>query len=161
MNASRLAIMSPRGAASGIVLIDALVAIVIFSICILGMVALQASAVTMTTGANYRISAALLTDQIIAQMWGDTSSNLSTDYAGTAGTGGAQYTAWLTTIDCGSAAPSSNCLPGTKANPPTISITQTNPTQRPNDYQVTVTISWKAPDDPNTHQYVAITQIGQ
>lgn len=147
-------------AARGIVLIDALVAIVIFSICIVGMVSLQASAVTMTSGANYRINAAMLTDQVIAQMWGDTSSVLIGDFQGSNGSGGTKYTSWASAIDCGSTNPSTNCLPGAKANPPSIAITTTS-ASRPNDYQVTVTVYWKAPDDPNTHQYVAITQIGQ
>jgi type IV pilus assembly protein PilV len=122
-------------------------------------VALQSAAVTMTSGANYRINAAMLTDQVIAQMWGDTPDNIGADFKGTGGTGGTQYTTWLNTIDCGSATRSFNCLPGTKAYPPTIDV-QTN-ALRPHDYQVTVTIQWKAPGDPNVHQYVAITQIGQ
>jgi type IV pilus assembly protein PilV len=147
---------------AGFVLLDALVAVVIFSIGILGMVALQASAVSMTTGANYRINAAILTDQVIAQMWGDSVDNIGTDYGGTSGTGGTQYTAWLNTIDCSSGSTAStNCLPGAKANPPTIDVTKTNPTQRPHNYQITVTLHWRAPDDPNVHTYVAITQIGQ
>jgi len=145
----------------GFVLLDALVAIVIFSIGILGMVALQASAVTMTSSANYRINAAMLTDQVIAQMWGDTSSSLQTDFVGKGGTGGSQYTAWFNTLDCSSTTASTSCLPGVKANPPTIAITQTNPAKRPNDYKVTVTINWQAPGDSSVHSYVSITQIGQ
>ena len=162
MKTSRLTRMQNIRRDDGFVLLDALVAVVIFSIGILGMVALQASAVSMTTGANYRINAAILTDQVIAQMWGDSINNLNADYAGTNGTGGTQYTNWLNTIDCSSGSTASfNCLPGAKANPPTIDVRQTNKTQRPNDYQVTVTIHWRAPDDPNVHTYVAITQIGQ
>lgn len=162
MKTSNLVRMQRDRKLRGFVLLDALVAIVIFSIGILGMVALQASAVTLTSGANYRINAAMLTDQVIGQMWGDTSSPtaLETDYAGANGTGGTQYTNWLNTIDCSSTAPSTSCLPGVKTNPPSIVFTQTNPATRPNDYQVTVTIKWQAPEDLNAHSYVAITQIG-
>jgi len=147
----------------GIVLLDALIAIVIFSIGILGMVSLQGAAVKLASDAQYRTNAAMLADQIITQMWTGNvtgAADLATAYAGSGGTGGAQYTAWLNTIDCSAAHPSTNCLPGVTAtaNAPVITIVP-NPAY-PKDALVTVTVNWQAPNDTGPHNYVSITQIG-
>jgi len=129
--------------ARGIVMIDALIAIVIFSIGILGMVSLQAAAVKMAGDAKYRSDAAMFADQIIAQMWGDDPKNLKTTYASS----GTKYTTWAGAI--------SKILPGidttTKTNLPTIDVGTDN--------LVTVTVNWKSPNDTSVHSYVSITQI--
>jgi type IV pilus assembly protein PilV len=152
---------SYRRRVRGVVLLDALVAIVIFSIGILGLVNLLASAVSLTTDANYRLDAAMIADQVIGQMWGDNSSTLEADYIGSGGSGGTKYAAWVTGLGCGSGSSLTNCLPGISANPPSIAISQTNAATRPNDYLVTVTVYWKSPEDQYVHQYVTTTQIGQ
>ena len=59
----------------------------------------------LTGNANYRMNAAMLADQVIAQMWTD-----PTNLAGYA-TGGAQYTTWSKTLSCSSATASTSCLP--------------------------------------------------
>jgi type IV pilus assembly protein PilV len=162
------AMSSRRRSVSGFVLLDAVIAILIFSIGILGMVALQGSAVKLAGDAKYRTDAAMLTDQVIAQMWG---SDLATDGAvaaafnGSGGTGGPMYTAWAATLDCTSTtptAPSTSCLPGVTANPPIISAVETkNPTTSANVVLVTVTVFWKAPNDTGPHNYVSITQLSR
>lgn len=147
-----------RNRASGFVLLDAMVAILIFSIGILGMVALQSSAIQLTSNANYRVTAAMMADQIIAQMWTDPTNVANSGYA----TGGTQYNAWIKTIDCATAASTTSvCLPGVTKNPPTITIGTpvTYNGINPN-YLVTVTINWQAPNDSTAHDYVSITQIG-
>lgn len=154
---------APRPSSSrGIVLLDALVAVVIFSIGIVGMVSLQSSAVQLTGAANYRLNAALLADQVIAQMWASNLSTLSTDYVGSAGSGGSEYTTWYQSIDCASTASHvSSCLPGVEANPPSIAITQQTISDSSNtEYQVTVTVNWQAPGDSSKHTYVSVTDIG-
>jgi type IV pilus assembly protein PilV len=138
----------------GFVLLDALIAILIFSVGILGMVAMQGTAVKLAGDAKYRSDAAMLVDQVIAQMWGSnltTVGPLSTAYAGAAGTGGAGYTAWVATLDCASGTASTSCLPGADANPPTIAVSGTN--------LVTVTVYWKSPNDTGIHNYASSTQL--
>lgn len=49
----------------GLTLIESLVSLVIFSLGILGLIALQATAINMSTDAKYRADAAFLADQII------------------------------------------------------------------------------------------------
>lgn len=60
----------------GSVLLEGLVAIVIFSLGILGLVGLQASSMKATTGAKGRVDASLVANQRIASMWVDR-NNLS------------------------------------------------------------------------------------
>lgn len=141
-------------AEAGFVLLDALIAILIFSVGVLGMVAMQGAAVKLAGDAKYRSDAAMLVDQVIAQMWGSdltTVGPLATAYAGAAGTGGARYTAWTATLDCASVTASTSCLPGVAANPPSIEVSGTN--------VVTVTIYWKSPNDTGAHNYVSSTQL--
>lgn len=145
----------------GIVLIDALVAILIFSVGIVGMVALQGSAVEMTGASNYRINAAMLTDQVIAQMWATDPSKIESLFAGSGGSGGADYVTWFNSADCTSTTPATGCLPGVKANPPSIAVAAQSISSSGNtQYQVTVTVHWKAPSDNSAHTYVSVTAIG-
>jgi type IV pilus assembly protein PilV len=147
--------------ARGFVLLDALVAIVIFSIGIVGMVALQGSAVQMTGAANNRLNAALLADQVIAQMWSSDLSALSTNYAGASGAGGANYLSWMSSMDCSTTGHFSTCLPNVSSNPPSIVVTKEAVSDSGNtEYQVVITINWQEPSDSNAHSYMTITDIG-
>lgn len=135
----------------GIVMLDALVAIVIFSIGIIGMITLQSQAVNMASAAKYRTDAAMLADQVIAQMWASdiaTAGALATNFASP---NGAAYKKWATNV---TTITQLGSLPGASANPPTISVDANN--------NVTVTIFWKAPSETAQqplHQYIATTQI--
>ena len=55
----------------GVILIEALIGILIFSIGILALIGMQAAAMKNTTDAKYRSEAAFLANQIIGQMWVD------------------------------------------------------------------------------------------
>jgi len=154
----------------GFVLLDAVIAILVFSIGILGMVALQGSAVKLAGDSRNRSNAAMLADQVIAQMWGDNilAATFTTKYTGSAGSGGAGYTAWEATLDCttpvtATSGPSTSCLPGVAANPPTIAITQTLSPSNSSAlvFLVTVTVNWQAPNDSSPHNYVSITQFSR
>ena len=130
---------------SGVILLEALLAILIFSLGILALVGLQAAAVKQSTDARYRTEAALLANEVIGQMWVSdrTTANLQGNFNSP---GGAAYVNWLARVG--------GVLPGVAANPPTIAI----------DPQgiATVTVNWIAPNEPAgtaPHQYVAIAQI--
>ncbi len=60
---------SLRRTQSGISLLESLIAILIFSVGILAVVALQAAAIKGTTEAKLRADAAYLANQIVARMW--------------------------------------------------------------------------------------------
>lgn len=60
----------------GATLIEALVAVLIFSIGILAVIAMQAFAVSTVTDAKYRADASFLANQALGRLWGDP-ANLS------------------------------------------------------------------------------------
>ncbi len=55
----------------GIVLLEALIAILIFSMGILALVGLQASMIKNTTGTKFRGDASYIAQQVIGAMWAD------------------------------------------------------------------------------------------
>src|SRR6266852_8615397 len=59
------------GSERGVMLIEALAAILIFSIGILAVVGMQAVAIKDVTSAKYRSEAAFLAQELLAQMWTD------------------------------------------------------------------------------------------
>ena len=75
-------------------MIDALIAIVIFSIGILGMVTLQSAAVNMASSAKYRTDAAMLADQVVAQMWASNNATAGVLATQINSPNGTAYKAW-------------------------------------------------------------------
>lgn len=132
------------GKQSGMLLIEAMIAILIFTVGILGMVGLQATVVKQVTDAKFRSDASMLVNQLIGTMWVSdrTTGTLQTRF----NTGGVGYSAWLASV--------SASLPGVAANPPTVAISDSG--------IATVTIRWLAPSEAATataHRYVVIAQI--
>ena len=144
--ASRL----PQRHQRGVMLIEALIAILIFSIGILGIIGLQASAVQQSTDAKNRAEAAYLADQLMGQMWsGDrTVSNLQTKFnsCGSACTG---WDSWYTTVK--------TVLPGvTDDTKPTVNVDD--------EGIVTISIFWRGPGEDASatpHRFDVQAQIGQ
>lgn len=79
---------APRGRARGFTLIEVLVAIVLMSFGLLGLVSLQARAVQYSVSAEDSQRAALLANEVATQMWGSNSVTLSA----------ADITAWETRV---------------------------------------------------------------
>src|SRR6478609_8169168 len=81
----------------GVMLLEVLIAILIFSLGILGVVGLQAIAVQQSTDARYRADAAQLVDRLIGQMWTSdrTPANLQQLFSSTCPTDTcSEYSAW-------------------------------------------------------------------
>ena len=143
----------PAGRQRGVMLIEALIAILIFSIGILGIIGLQASAVQQSTDAKNRAEAAYLADQLMGAMWTDnrTVANLQAKYqsCGSSCTG---FWTWYGTVK--------NTLPGVAD-----SIADTQP-QVTVDGQgiVTIQLKWRSTGEPATnppHEFDIQAQIGQ
>lgn len=117
---------------SGVILIEALVAILIFSVGILALVGLQAIAIKQSTDARYRTEAATLANELIAEMWVSdrTTATLIANFA----TGGPRYAAWANRVAA--------TLPGGIA--PTVSI---DPAGTVLPGRVLVTVQWRAPNE--------------
>jgi len=133
-----------RAGQSGFSLIEAMVAILIFSIGVLAMIALQVTSVRQSTNAKYRSEAALLANRLIGEMW--VTDRVTTTLQANYNTGGSSYTTWANAVQA--------TLPGSSASAPTVAVA--------NDGQVTVNLFWKAPNEASSdpvHQYTAIARI--
>lgn len=127
-------------------LIEALVGILIFSIGILAIIGMQATAMRATIDAKYRSEASFLANEILGGMWVDR-ANLA-NYATSPGTPAACPAAppctWLARVQ--------SILPrATGANAPTIAVA---------GQEVTVTVRWQQPGtDTTVSNHTAVTQI--
>ena len=153
--------MPPKHTQQGAVLLEALIAFLIFSMGLLGVIGLQATAINNTLDARYRSDAAFLANQIIAQMWADpalvtaATTTLSAVYGIKASYAcnpctntsvNPNVSAWVTQIQSGFLPGVTNAL-----NPPVITIAGN---------QVTVTLRWQAPQgQQQAHNYVTKTEI--
>ncbi|MFY9261472.1 MAG: hypothetical protein WAO71_13300 [Gallionella sp.] len=61
--------MNTKNQQHGFVLLEGLIAILIFSMAILGVVGMQATAIAKSSESQYRADAAFLANQLFAQMW--------------------------------------------------------------------------------------------
>jgi type IV pilus assembly protein PilV len=163
--------MPPRQ--KGMMLIEALVAILIFSMGIIAMMGLQAASIKLSTDAKYRSDASLLANELIGQMWvnRNTAAGQATEsaqlIANFASPGGAFYTPWLNDVNV--------ALPNSSgANQPVVTIATQNPTAPATSTSslVTITIFWKSPEEPAStgtlcgvtiptaaHCYIVMAQI--
>jgi len=124
----------------GVMLIEALVGILIFSLGILALLGMQATAMRATIDAKYRSEAGFLANEIIGAMWVDR-ANLA-NYSTANCAGDATCNAWLTRVQA--------LLPQSVANAPTIVIS---------GQQVTVTVRWQRPGDSTVSNHVAVATI--
>ena len=118
----------------GVMLLEALVAILIFSIGIIAVMGMQAASISQVTQSKFRTDASYLANQIIAAMWVDQAnlgSYTGTGYSGRAG--------WDATV--------AQTLPNGTG---TIAVA---------GRQVTVTINWRMPDDTVTRKFVAVANV--
>lgn len=137
----------PKSRQQGVMLLEALLGILIFSLGILAVVGMQAMAVKTVAESKYRMDAGFLANEVIGDMWVDRSNLASYAYAG--GTPPAVLANWTAKVQ--------SALPGVAANPPAIAIDAAN--------TVSVTIFWQHPEEANLtpppppHAYRVITSI--
>jgi type IV pilus assembly protein PilV len=130
-----------RKGAEGIALIEALVAILIFTTGILGVVGLQAAMTREQGSAKSRADAAVLASELIGMMWADSSNDLKANLA--------NYATGCTAGSCGQwLAKVAKELPSGTAVIATDAGTGS----------ATITITWTSPTD-GQHQYVTSTSI--
>lgn len=142
----------------GSMLLEALIAILVFSMGILAIVGLQATSVKLSTDAKFRSEASLLGNQLIGEMWASdrTPATLQTNFQGGQGTNGPQYLAWRASV-----LNAQTGLPGSVANPPTVQIVTVPPILPAisTSSLVTITIFWQAPGETSVHNFVTVAQI--
>ena len=122
-------------------LLEVLVGILIFSIGILAMLGMQATAMRVTVDAKYRSEASFLANEIIGLMWADRANIAS--YATPATCPAGKPCAWVTRVQ--------SLLPNaTGANAPSIVV---------NGSQVTVTVRWRRPAAEADSNHTATANI--
>jgi type IV pilus assembly protein PilV len=141
---------------SGVLLLEVLVAILIFSVGILGTVDLLAVSTKQASDAQYRTAAAVLADDLIAGMW--TSSRTQDALESSYGSlkAGAAYSKWVASITA--------ALPGVSAQSGTLPIVTFAPVPAGNanslpSTRAQVTVMWQAPGDTRVHSHVTIAQL--
>jgi type IV pilus assembly protein PilV len=125
----------------GVMLIEALIAILLFSTGILAMIAMQGLAISYASDAKYRSDAAFLANELVGQIWVDRGQLDEYKYPG--GAAPALGT-WKTKVDL--------ALPGTAANPPVIVVDKTTG-------QVDITIKWQQPNADSARSYRSVSFI--
>lgn len=130
---------------AGVMLIEALIGILIFSIGILALIGMQAVAISNTADARYRSEASFLASEVIGRMWADIPNlpKYDKDYAPAF----APRDGWVTKV--------ARTLPGVDtagATAPTIEHDAAN-------NQVTVTIQWQQPGETAVRRLQMINRI--
>lgn len=161
----------------GVFLIEALLGILIFSLGILSLVAMQTAAVSAQSDARYRIEAANLADQIVSEIWLNvarpTPANAATSQAsvilfqhqatGTiascnfsgAASAAAEVTAWLNIVTGAGTG-----LPGATAARQQITVTPVaDALGQPAYSLLNVTVCWQAPIDAAPHRHTVSAMI--
>lgn len=145
---------------NGSMLLEAMIAILIFSMGILAVVGLQAASIKASTDAKYRSDASLLANELLGQMW-VSNRTTATLQASFSSPGGAAYTTWKGATVSPAAGTVLATLPQAAANPPIVTVAPVvGPTTTSS--QVTISIFWKAPSEPAAnpfHRYVVVAQI--
>jgi type IV pilus assembly protein PilV len=72
-----------RGVSQGFTLIEVLVALLIFSLGVLGAIAMQVQAARLTVESSERNRASLMANELVSAMWGARSTTLSPDVLNT------------------------------------------------------------------------------
>jgi type IV pilus assembly protein PilV len=129
----KLPILNKPNAQKGVVILEALIALLIFSMGILALVGLQAAMIKNTSDNKYRADASFLAQERIGRMWADP-GNLGV-YA-------------CTNVAAGACGDVSGVLPnGTR----TVAVAAKG--------LVTVTVAWQAPGS-DAHNFTTSTYIG-
>ena len=141
----------------GIMLLEGLIAILVFSLGILAMVGMQAVSISHTSQAKYRADASFIANKLIAQMWVDSDANMPL-YA----TGQASFTNWLTNEVQANlvGGRSTAAVVVTPFVATAVSTTVAAPAVA--GFIVDVTIQWRAPSESDSlppHIYRTRTQI--
>jgi type IV pilus assembly protein PilV len=127
---------APLNPQKGSVLLESLIAILIFSFGILGIIGLQSASVKNTSEARYRTQASFLANEIISQMWGDRTNLDSYE---------TPPVPWTDRV--------AKSLPDGKGT--VVVDTDTN-TTRP---RVTVTVTWQLPGN-DKHTFTSVAYLG-
>jgi type IV pilus assembly protein PilV len=133
-----------RPAQGGSFLLEALIAILIIALAVLGLVGLLARSMQNVDDAKFRGEAAYLANSYIGDMWIDKKSTLAANFDDTSG--GANYAAFAALV--------AQRLPN--ADPPVVTVAA-GPTAQSSIIEITLT--WQPPGDKEKHSHFASATI--
>jgi type IV pilus assembly protein PilV len=131
----------------GVMLIEAMIGILIFSIGILALIGMQATAVKNTTDARYRSEASFLGNSIVAQIWLDRANIDSYKDSNPSAYG--PRDAWRTQVE--TALPGVNLAGAQRV--PSIDV------DTGNGNRVTVIIYWLQPGETQQRQFHIVSYV--
>ena len=150
------AVPSLRQLQQGVMLLEALVAIAVFSIGVLGLIGLQSAAIKNASEARQRAVAAFYANQIIGQMWSDALNLASYQhneggepsskvcaFSGTA-SGNKNVTEWLDAV---------------KGDLNGAAVAKLQQIKIGDENIVNVTLCWKNPEEDVYHWFATAAQI--
>jgi type IV pilus assembly protein PilV len=141
---------------AGVMLLEVLIAILIFSIGVLAVVGMQAAAINNVNDSKYRSEAAFLTNRLLSQMWTDAGNIASYSYSGTGGIPAALNT-WINDPTVGVF----KLLPNASTVPPIVTITGASVSGA----QIMIQVRWLMPEEasqspvPPPHNYTVIATV--
>lgn len=139
---------------AGSVLLEALIAILIFSMGILAIVGLQATSIKASADAKYRSEASMLANQLIGQMWVSNRTTIPAQFASSPA--GAAYNLWVADVQA--------ALPGaTGVNAPSVTIATPAPATATSVplHTVAIVLRWQAPGETTVHSYFTTAEINE
>jgi type IV pilus assembly protein PilV len=135
----------------GVMLIEALLAILIFSIGILAIVGMQSVAVKDVTQSKHRSEASFLVNELMAQIWVNAGNVSSYAYPGS-GTPPAVLNDWIGKVN--------QRLPGSTVTPPKVTML-TVPTGQ--GATVKIEVFWRLPEEVTlgmpAHNYTTVASV--
>ena len=136
---------------AGVMLIEALIGILIFSIGILALLGMQGAAIKNTTDAKYRSEASYLASQIVGQMWVDIANLGSYDTDNMAAY--AARDSWVNNV--------AQMLPNVQVGGPTAPTIQVGPDAGFGlaAQEVRVQVRWQQPGDTDVRQVIILNRI--
>jgi type IV pilus assembly protein PilV len=153
-----------RKGQAGVMLLEALIAILIFSLGILTVIGIQAASIKMAADAQLRTRAALLADRLVGRMW---ASGLDIDEMKAAfeSPGGDDYKKWLAEVSVYE----KFGLPGVGGGSDDKGVASTLPTVKVANAagaangRVVVTLYWRTPSMPDgeRRQHIVTSQISR
>jgi type IV pilus assembly protein PilV len=145
---------SSSNPARGFVMLEALVALLIFAIGILGLVGAQSASVKDASSARYRAVAAAMAGDLISRMWLSDRTAATLQASFDSASAGSGYSSWLARVQASG-------LPGVDEHPPEVSFSTVagGGSSAVSSSLATVKVYWKAPGDSQAHTYTALAQL--
>ncbi|ABE50786.1 conserved hypothetical protein [Methylobacillus flagellatus KT] len=129
----------------GAILLEGLIAILVFSMGILAIIGLQAASMKTVSDAQYRLEASYLANRLVASIWTAGPSQIA-NY-GLPGGSSETLAEWLADVK--------KRLPGAETKAPTVVITG----DAIAGFTATVTVFWQPPSETDPHSHTTIAYI--